>query len=96
MELRAVDPKTWLSVAYYENDLFSGNSVETVFEAMSSDNSTIILERNYAKALDKNVGDVIAVTLGQKKTEELTVVGFFGIESTQTSDQIQPLYFSRP
>lgn len=97
MELRAVDPDTWLSAAYCENDLFSGSPVETAFETMSSNNHTIILERNYAKALDKEVGDVVAVTFGEKKTEELTVVGFFGVESSQTSGppQIQPLYFSR-
>lgn len=95
MELRAVDPNTWLSAAYYENDLFSGSPVEKAFEAMSSNNYTIILERNYAKALDKEVGDVVAVTFGEKKTEELTVVGFFGVESAQTSDEIRPLYISR-
>jgi ABC-type antimicrobial peptide transport system permease subunit len=98
MELRAVDLDTWLSAAYYENDLFRGSPVETAFEIMSSNNYTIILECNYAKALDKEVGDVIAVTFGEKKTEELTVVGFFGVESAQTSGgppQIEPLYFSR-
>jgi hypothetical protein len=95
MELRAVDPYTWLSAAYYESDLFSGGSVESAFEAMKSNNHTIILERNYAKALDKEVGDVVAVTFGEKKTEELTVVGFFGIESPQTSDRIGPLFLYR-
>ncbi len=100
MQLRAVDPNTWLSAVYYENDLFSGSPVETAFEAMRSNNHTIILECNYAKILDKEVGDVIAVTFGtfeKKKTEELTVVGFFGIESPQTAGppHIEPVYFSR-
>jgi putative ABC transport system permease protein len=98
MELRAVDPDTWLSAAYYENDLFSGSPVETAFEAMSSNNYTIILECNYAKALDKEVGDIVAVTFSDKKTEELTVVGFFGVESAQNlgdPPQIQQLYLSR-
>lgn len=97
MELRAVAPNTWLSVAYYENDLFSGSPAGTALEAMSSNSHTVILERNYAKALAKEIGDLVAVTFGEKKTEELTVVGFFGIESPQTSGSpnIQPLYFSR-
>ena len=97
MELRAVDPNTWLSTAYYENDLFTGSPVETAFETMRSNNRTIILERNLAIALKKEIGDEVAVTFGEKITEELTVVGFFGVESTQTSGppRIQPLYLSR-
>jgi ABC-type lipoprotein release transport system permease subunit len=85
----AVNPKTWLSAAYYEDDLFSGSSVEKAFEAMSSNNYTIILDRTVAEALDKKVGDVVTVTFGDStsgagQTEQLTVVGFFGLESAQT------------
>ena len=92
MQLRAVNPKTWLSTAYYENELFSGSSVEKAFETMSLSNYTIILDRSLAKALDKKVGDTVAVTFGDlstgaTQTEELTVAGFFGIESAQTSSQ---------
>jgi len=96
MQLRAVDPEVWPLTAYYENDLFSGNSVENAFETMRSHNRTIILERNYAKALDKEVGDIVSVTFGEQ-TRELRVVGFFGIESPQTSspqmpDVVRPIY----
>jgi ABC-type lipoprotein release transport system permease subunit len=92
MQLRAVDPKTWLSTAYHEDELFSGSSVEKAFETMSLSNYTIILDRNLAKALDKKVGDTVAVTFGDSstgatQTEELTVAGFFGIESAQASSQ---------
>jgi len=92
MQFRAVNPKTWLSTAYYEDDMFSGNPVEKAFETMSSNDYTIILDSNQAKALNKKVGDVVAVTFGDPsagalQTEELTVVGFFGIESAQTSGQ---------
>jgi len=95
MEFRAVNPNTWLSTTYYEHDLFSGNSVEKAFEIMRSNNHTIVLECNYAKALNKDVGDLVALTFGEKETEQLTVAGFFGIESPQTQDQVQPLYLSR-
>jgi len=92
MQIRAVNPKTWLSTAYYENDMFSGSPVEKAFETMSSNDYTVILDVNQADALNKKVGDVVAVTFGDSstgavQTEELRVVGFFGIESGQTSGQ---------
>ena len=98
MPLRAVNPTKWLYAAYWENEMFSGSLVEKAFETMSSDNYTIILDRNQARALNKKVGDVVAVTFGDSsigavQTEELRVAGFFGIESAQTQGQIQPLYF---
>ena len=92
MQFRAVNPKTWLSTAYYEDDMFSGSPVEKAFESMGSNDYTVILDVNEAKALNKKVGDAVAVTFGDSsagtvQTEELTVVGFFGIESSQTSGQ---------
>lgn len=101
MQLRAVDPATWLLTAYHEDELFSGSPVETAFQSLASNNHTIILERNYAKALNKKVDDKMAVTFGEH-TEELTVIGFFGIESremtyiSETSGQmpIGQTYFS--
>jgi len=95
MELRAVNPNTWLSTAYYENDLFSGSSVEKAFETMRLNNRTIILERNYAKTLNKEVGDFVSVTFGEEKTEQLTVAGFFGVEATQASGGTEQAYFYR-
>ena len=86
-QFRAVIPKTWLSTAYYEPDLFSGTSAEKAFEALSSNNYTIILDRTVAEALNKKVGDVVTATFsdsGTEQTEQLTVVGFFGLESAQT------------
>jgi len=82
MQLRAVDPETWPSTAYLENELFSGSAVENAFQSLASNNHTIILELNYAKALNKKVGEVVSVTFGEQ-TKELTVVGFFGMESRE-------------
>jgi ABC-type lipoprotein release transport system permease subunit len=97
MQFRAVSPSAWLSTAYYENELFSGSSVEKAFETMSSNNHTVILDRNHAKTLNKGVGDIVAVTFGDSstglQTEELTVAGFFGVESPQTQIPMQPYYF---
>jgi ABC-type antimicrobial peptide transport system permease subunit len=82
MQLRAVDAKTWPSTAYHEDDLFSGSSVAKAFESLASNNHTIILDRNYARALDKKMDDTVAITVGGQTTD-LTVVGFFGTESQQ-------------
>lgn len=95
MELRAVNPNTWLSTAYYENDLFSGSPVDKAFETMRLNNRTIILERNFAKALNKKVGDVVSVTFGEKKTEQLTIAGFFGVEASQATGGTEQVYFYR-
>jgi len=93
LEMRAIDPNTWLSAAYYESDMFSGRTVENAFEAMRLNNYTVILERNYAKALKKNVGDLVSITFGEKNSEELTIAGFFGIEAPQSTDQTQQQYY---
>jgi len=94
MQLKAIDPENWPKTAYYESEFFSGSPVETVFQSLASNNHTVILERNYATTLNKRVGDNITVTFGEQ-TQELTVAGFFGIESTQTQDQMQPFYFAQ-
>jgi ABC-type antimicrobial peptide transport system permease subunit len=86
VQIRAVDPDKWLLTAYYENEWFSGNDVATAFQQMKTSNQTIILERNTAKSLDKNVGDNITLTIGSS-TLQLAIVGFFGPEITQ-----QPYY----
>lgn len=92
MQFRAVNPKVWLSAAYYENEMFSGNQVDRAFDAMSSDNDTIILDISQAKVLNKKVNDVVAITFGdsvagQAQTKQLKVVGFFGTASLQATGQ---------
>jgi len=79
MGLIAVDPEKWLEIAYYERELFTGDSVETAFHKMTTDNNTIILEREIAVPLELQVGDTIFVTIGSL-SRALKVVGFFGLE----------------
>jgi ABC-type lipoprotein release transport system permease subunit len=78
----AVDPETWLSTAYYEEEWFSGNNVASAFQPMKIDNQTIILERTVASQLNKKVGDFITVTIGSSILR-LKIVGFFGREIPQ-------------
>ncbi len=79
MRLVAVDPERWPEIAYYESDLFTGDTVETAFHKMATDNNTIILEREIAATLELQVGDTIFVTIGSLR-RDLEVVGFFGLE----------------
>jgi ABC-type antimicrobial peptide transport system permease subunit len=88
-QIRAVDPDKWLSTAYYETEWFSGNDVATAFQQMRTSNRTIILERNLAKSLGKNVGSNVTLTIGGS-TLELEIVGFFGSEVPQQQYYIQP------
>ncbi|MDW8040741.1 MAG: FtsX-like permease family protein [Nitrososphaerota archaeon] len=78
-QIVAIDPKTWPSTAYYEEDWFSGRSAIEALQLMKAKNQTIILERNVASRLNKKVGDTVAVTVGSS-TLTLDVVGFFGHE----------------
>lgn len=80
--VRAVDPKNWLAVAYYENDFFSGNDAQKAFELLASNNQSIILELGYAQYVKKKLNDTVSIdffgTLS-KETWEFRIVGFFGL-----------------
>jgi ABC-type lipoprotein release transport system permease subunit len=88
--LKAVDPDGWLKSAYYEQDWFSGVSVEKAFEALKTDNYTIILERFVARAYNLTLGDRLSVQF-ENGTRSLRVVGFFGPEP-QDQMNIQSYY----
>ena len=81
-QIIVVDPDTWLTTAYYEEEWFSGNSVATAFQLMKAKNQTIILERSVASRFNRKIGDNITITIGSS-TLELEIVGFFGPEVTQ-------------
>jgi predicted lysophospholipase L1 biosynthesis ABC-type transport system permease subunit len=78
-QITAIDPETWLSTAYYEEDWFSGRSAAEALQIMKTNSRTIILEINVASRLKKKVGDTITVNIGYS-TLTLEVVGFFGRE----------------
>jgi ABC-type antimicrobial peptide transport system permease subunit len=78
--LKAVDPKNWLTTAYYEDEFFTGNNAKKAFELLALDNQTIILERGYAQYLKKELEESVSISLG-KDTVELRIVGFFGLPS---------------
>jgi ABC-type antimicrobial peptide transport system permease subunit len=77
--LKAVDPQTWLRTAYYENEWFSGATVQDAFNALSEDNDTIILDRAVAASYDLDIGEKLSVEF-ENGAKSLRVVGFFGPE----------------
>ncbi len=89
VQVRAVDPAEWLTIAYYESEWFSGNDAATAFYQMATSNQTIVLERSLARSLEKEVGDSVTLTFGDS-TRQLTVVGFFGFEVNPQSYYISP------
>ncbi len=93
MSLVAVNPEKWLETAYYESELFSGNSVETAFYEMAADNNTIILEREIAASLGLRVSDTIFVTAGSV-SRTLRVVGFFGLEPIGSAEILEGVSYS--
>jgi ABC-type lipoprotein release transport system permease subunit len=79
-KMKAVEPESWLRAAFYEGDMFTGNSVETAFQALLTKKNAIILEKSIAKLLDLNVGDFITLTIGNT-SKSMNVVGYFGPET---------------
>jgi ABC-type lipoprotein release transport system permease subunit len=80
--VKTVDPDGWLATAYYEQEWFSGASMEEAFNAMKADNMTIILECKVARQYNYEIGDTIGIDFpsGPRK---LKIVGFFGPEPTE-------------
>jgi len=90
LQLKAVNTSEWLNTTYYEDGWFSGRDIKTAFQLLSSDNHTIVLERDVAETNNLKLGDRIRVGfdrwfgMGQYATD-LTIVGFFGGKRPETT-----------
>jgi hypothetical protein len=82
--IRTVDPTSWPATAYYEKDLFTGASMTQAFDAMKTDNMTIILEQRVAQQLNLKVSDKIAIDF-QSGARTLTIVGLYGPPQTSSN-----------
>jgi ABC-type lipoprotein release transport system permease subunit len=80
VNMKAVEPESWLRVAFYEGDMFTGNNVEAAFQSLLTKKDAIILEKSVAKLLNLNVGDFITLTIGNT-SKRMNVVGYFGPEA---------------
>jgi ABC-type lipoprotein release transport system permease subunit len=92
VNMKAVQPKSWLKTAYYESDMFTGNNLETAFQNLTTNKDAIILEKSIAELLNLHVGDFITLTIGTTSTK-MTVVGYFGPE-TGNEQSIVSQYWS--
>ena len=92
VEVKAVQPYSWLETAYYEKEWFSGNDVATAFNGLAADKDTIVLERGIAKQLRLEIGGTVALDFGTNR-KTLEVVGFFGPEPSESQSSVVPLEF---
>jgi len=79
-KLSAINAEDWLKAAYYEEEWFTGGSVEQMFMALS--NETIILEGRFSDYV--RIGDKVSITIGDKAFN-LIVIGFYGPSSASIS-----------
>ena len=88
--VETIDPQTFLSTAYYENDWFSGASVQQMFHELETNNQTIILEQRVAQKEKLKVGDTIALNF-PSGARTLKIIGFFGpqLPANEVSDRPQ-------
>ncbi len=92
VNMKAVEPESWLRAAYYESDMFTGKNVEDAFQSLLTQKDAIILERSVAKLLNLNVGDSITLTIGDT-SKRMIVVGYFGPEAGDEQGALS-LYWS--
>jgi len=89
LKLKAVEPRSWLEAAYYENEWFSGSDVTTAFNILAANKGAIILEYTTANRLKLKVGDTITLKF-DTNPKTFKIVGFFGppeSQSTMTTSQ---------
>ena len=93
--IRTVDPNSWLAAAYHEDDWFSGTSIQQAFNAMKSNNMTIILEHRVALQLNLKIGDTIGIDF-PSGARKLTIVGLFGPEPSAPQGGIGTMSYTIP
>jgi ABC-type antimicrobial peptide transport system permease subunit len=93
--MRTIDPDSWTDVAYYENDWFSGVSLEDALKEFRANNMTIILERRVAKQLNMSLYDEIGIDF-QSGARKLKIIGFFGPEPTEVQTGFGAYYTAVP
>ncbi len=77
VKLTAINPKEWLSTAYYEPEWFNGGDPKQLLDSLSND--TIILENKFSQYI--SIGENISLTIGGE-TFNLKVIGFYGPEAS--------------
>jgi ABC-type lipoprotein release transport system permease subunit len=93
--IKTIDPDSWLATAYYEDEWFSGVSMEQAFKDMKANNMTIILERRLAKKYNVQLYDTIGIDFpsGPRK---LKIVGFYGPEPSEQEVGFRAISYTLP
>ncbi|MHA1917887.1 MAG: FtsX-like permease family protein [Candidatus Ranarchaeia archaeon] len=78
VSLRSINTSTWLDTAYYEENWFTGDTLQNMFQQLEIDNETIILDINLASRLELGINDTVSIILDPSETRNLRIVGFFG------------------
>jgi ABC-type lipoprotein release transport system permease subunit len=92
-KMRTIDPDSWMDVAFYENDWFSGASLEEALNEFRANNMTIILERRVANQYNMNLYDEIGIDF-PSGARKLKIVGFFGPEPTEIGSPFGSQFFA--
>jgi len=83
-QLLALNTTEWMETAYYEDSWFSGNDIKTALQRLSSNNYTIILDRDTAERNGLRINEKIRMSFGfgrflVESEANLAICGFFGV-----------------
>ncbi len=79
LETRAIDPDTWLESAFYEDDWFTGGSIDTLLSNFTD--QKIILSVSVARQLELRIGNTLTLRVPNGATYQMEIVGLTGYVS---------------
>jgi len=85
VSLRAIDPATWGSGAYYEPDWFTGGSPGQLLQTLGASSNTVILDHGLASYYGISIGGSLTILNQTRQLASLRVVGFFGPDYSKVS-----------
>jgi len=81
IQIKAIDPVTWRQGAYYEPNWFTGD-INAVFNAMTANNHTMVLDHGVASYYSFPIGTTIILYYGAINA---SVISYFGPDYSQSS-----------
>src|SRR6266567_3080849 len=80
IQIKAIDPLTWRQGAYYEPNWFTGD-INAVFNAMTANNHTMVLDHGVASYYSFPIGTTIILYYGSINA---SVISYFGPDYSQS------------
>ena len=81
IQIKAIDPLTWRQGAYYETNWFTGD-INAVFNAMTANNHTMVLDHGVASYYSFPIGTTIVLYY---RSINASVISYFGPDYSQSS-----------